>query len=458
VHFAERLRCRAKTCMALLCLWASTPLLLLWVLCAKLRSAIFGASFEPGTPKQKLRVLVTGGKMSKASAVARAVGRDGHTVFTAEILPYRFCHTRYCSYVSKHFVLPRPVDEPEAWEATMKQIVQDEKIDLVIPCTAPVESSAYAHLCKALPDHVRVFAFDGEVSDILDNKFTFSQALVKAGVPHPETANMECLQDALDFFKTKTTSQPKRYIVKPAVYDPAARTEILFLPIDDEERQTKYLMSRNASARTPYVIQEVLQEPEYGCYATYNKGTLTDFELFNSCASCLVYQQLPDRTQYDSVRSLCQGLGKSMNLTGQLTLDVMHSEFQELKPIECNPRIHSAICTLEGHRNLGALLTDPDFCPEAADVVTSDPRSLKYWCMDQLFLRLGFWKHTNCFKVSWCEMLFGTDALLHADDPLPFLAMYLVQIPSLLMIELIAGTNWLKIDFCIGKIVKEGGD
>ena len=33
-----------------------------------------------------------------------------------------------------------------------------------------------------------------------------------------------------------------------------------------------------------------------------------------------------------------------------------------------------------------------------------------------------------------------------------------VQIPSLLLLELISGTPWLKIDFCIGKIVKEGGD
>jgi len=39
-----------------------------------------------------------------------------------------------------------------------------------------------------------------------------------------------------------------------------------------------------------------------------------------------------------------------------------------------------------------------------------------------------------------------------------FLAMYLFQIPSLLVLELISGTPWLKIDFCIGKIVKEGGD
>jgi len=78
--------------------------------------------------------------------------------------------------------------------------------------------------------------------------------------------------------------------------------------------------------------------------------------------------------------------------------------------------------------------------------------------MDQLFLSLGFWEPKNCFKLSLGQMLSGTDALLHADDPLPFLAMYLIQIPSLLFSELIAGTAWLKIDFCIGKVVKEGGD
>ena len=52
---------------------------------------------QRGSPKKQLRVLVTGGKMSEASAVARAVGQDGHEVFTAEILPYRFCHTRLCT-------------------------------------------------------------------------------------------------------------------------------------------------------------------------------------------------------------------------------------------------------------------------------------------------------------------------------------------------------------------------
>jgi len=454
----EKFRSRVRTLLALLCLWASAPILLLWALCAWL-GARFRPPFRAGCPAQKLNILVTGGKMSKASAVARAVGRDGHRVFTAEILPYRYCHTRFCAYVSKHYVLPRPVEQPAEWLAMMKQIVADQSIDLIIPCTAPVESSAYAHLRESLPAHVRVFAFDGDVSDVLDNKFTFNQALVDAGLPCPETARMENLQEGLEFFKNKSTNDLKRYIVKPAVYDPAARADILFLPVADAEKQSAYLASRNASKQFPYVIQEVLSEPEYGCYATFNQGELTGFELFDSCASCLKYEQLPDRGQYEAVLALNKGLGKSMGLTGQLTLDLMHTAEGALVPIECNPRIHSAVCTLEGHPNLGALLADAKHVPSSdSDVVVSPAGTLRYWFMDQLFLWMGFWKAKNCFQLSARDMLRGTDALLHGDDPLPFLAMYLVQIPSLLIVELAAGTPWLKLDFCIGKVVKEGGD
>merc|ERR1712048_1123789 len=453
-------KARRKTLLAILFLWSTAPMLLLWALFVWLRHRICGPSFKAGTPKRQLRVLVTGGKMSKASAVARAVGRDGHKVFTAEILPYRFCHTRFVSYVSKHYVLPRPTVEPEAWEAKIQAIVAEQNIDLIIPCTAPVESSAYAHLRERLPGHVRVFAFDGETSDKLDNKFTFNQVLVDANLQCPETANMECLDDAVKFFQQKQAAPDdgKRYIVKPAVYDPKARTEILFLPIPDKERQLEYLKSRNASKDVPYVIQEVLQAPEYGSFAIFNNGALTGFEFFESAASCLVYRRVQDK-RYDQVLELNKGLGKAMNLTGQLTLDLMHTAAGDMVPIECNPRIHSAVCTLEGHTNTGTAYTEADYVPSCdADIVTSKPDTFRYWVMDQLFLMAGFWKPKNCFKLSLAEMAKGTDAILAGDDPLPFLAMYLVQIPSLLVLELITGMDWLKVDFCIGKIVKEGGD
>ena len=41
--------------------------------------------------------------------------------------------------------------------------------------------------------------------------------------------------------------------------------------------------------------------------------------------------------------ALNKGLGQEMNLTGQLTLDLMHTANGDLVPIECNPRIQQII-------------------------------------------------------------------------------------------------------------------
>merc|ERR1712186_109710 len=102
-------------------------------------------------------------------------------------------------------------------------------------------------------------------------------------------------------------------------------------------------------------------------------------------ASCLVYRQKRGK-DYDAVLELNRGLGKAMNLTGQLTLDLMFTASGDMVPIECNPRIHSAVCTLEGHRNIGAAYTDPDHVPTRdSDIVTSKPETFRYWVMDQLF-------------------------------------------------------------------------
>merc|ERR1712190_603217 len=173
------------------------------------------------------------------------------------------------------------------------------------------------------------------------------------------------------------------------------------------ERQLEYLRSRNATKEVPYVIQEVLENPEYGSFAIFNKGALTGFEFFESAASCLVYRQVQDK-RFKQVLELNKGLGKAMNLTGQLTLDLMHTAEGDMVPIECNPRIHSAVCTLEGHRNLGAAFTDPEHVPlDCGEIVVSDPNVLQYWVMDQLFLMAGFWKHKNCFKLTLWEMITG---------------------------------------------------
>jgi hypothetical protein len=52
----------------------------------------------------------------------------------------------------------------------------------------------------------------------------------------------------------------------------------------------------------------------------------------------------------------------------------------------------------------------------------------------------------------------GKDALFDWDDPLPFLLVPHLQIPALLLANLFAGRDWVRIDFNIGKLVEAAGD
>ncbi len=52
----------------------------------------------------------------------------------------------------------------------------------------------------------------------------------------------------------------------------------------------------------------------------------------------------------------------------------------------------------------------------------------------------------------------GRDAVFDWSDPLPFLVLHHVQIPVLLLRALVAGKDWIRIDFNIGKLVEAGGD
>merc|ERR1719412_514875 len=104
------------------------------------------AQIPDGSAKKQMRVLVTGGKMSKASWVLRMLGKAGHDVWIGEVATYRFNHTRFSRFCRGYEVLPRPEADMGAWLCTLRRLIIKHRIDLLIPCTSPVESKFYAQL------------------------------------------------------------------------------------------------------------------------------------------------------------------------------------------------------------------------------------------------------------------------------------------------------------------------
>ena len=52
----------------------------------------------------------------------------------------------------------------------------------------------------------------------------------------------------------------------------------------------------------------------------------------------------------------------------------------------------------------------------------------------------------------------GGDGAAKVGGPFPFLLVHHLQIPVLLMQNLLRGKDWLRIDFNIGKLVEPAGD
>ena len=47
----------------------------------------------------------------------------------------------------------------------------------------------------------------------------------------------------------------------------------------------------------------------------------------------------------------------------------------------------------------------------------------------------------------------GRDAVWRANDPLPFLILNFVQIPWYLLVAIVKGTLWSKVNFCLGQVL-----
>ncbi len=138
-------------------------------------------------------------------------------------------------------------------------------------------------------------------------------------------------------------------------------------------------------------------------------------------------------------------------VTGQLSFDFIEGADGVARAIECNPRTHSAITLLHGHPGLAAAYLDDD--APLVEPPRADGR------------RTGC--TTSCGRPGAAPrqapgrlrtVLRGTDAVLDRDDPVPFLALHHLHVPSLLLANLRQGRPWNKVDLNIGKLVEPAGD
>ncbi|WP_410634911.1 ATP-grasp enzyme [Amycolatopsis sp. cmx-4-83] len=387
-------------------------------------------------------VLVTGGKMTKALTLARAFHAAGHRVVLVESPKYRFTGHRFSVAVDRFHVVPAP-DHPGYADALL-DIVLRERVDVFVPVSSPASSRFEALAGLRLAPYCQVV--HGEPARIgeIDDKARFAERATTLGLPVPETHRITRPEQvaAFDF-----ASRPVPYILKSIVYDPLHRLDLTRLPRPTAAETENVAAAKPISHERPWILQEFVDGTEYCTHSTVRDGRLQVHCCCASSAFQLNYSPVDKPVIEEWVRRFVGAL----ELTGQYSFDFIELPSGEVFAIECNPRAHSAITLFRDHPGLARAYLEP-----TRDVIrplrSARPTYWFYWELWRLLKQPGTARERIRVVVD------GRDAIFDWADPLPFLLVHHLQVPWLLLGNLVRLKEWVRIDVNIGKLVEPGGE
>lgn len=387
-------------------------------------------------------ILVSGGKMTKALTLARAFHAAGHRVVLVESARYRWTGHRWSRAVDRFHVVPKP-DDP-GYAAALLEIVLAEGVDVYVPVCSPVASYHDAVARDLLSHHCEVLHGDAEVVRRVDDKHAFATTAVELGLPVPDTHRVTAARQVADF---DGWGGAESYILKSIPYDPVNRLDLTQLPLDTAAETAAFAASKPMSPDRPWILQGFVTGQEYCTHSTVRDGELQ----VHTCCRSSSFQVNYEHVHKPEIEDWVRRFAKALDLTGQFSFDFMEADDGRLYAIECNPRTHSAITLFDGHPDLARAYLDRGV-PTVTPLPSSRPT---YWAYHELWRAL---RRPGQIAQRWRVVRRGRDAIFSWSDPLPFLLEHHLQIPSLLLRNLAAGKDWIRIDFNIGKLVEPAGD
>ncbi|MGU3435847.1 ATP-grasp enzyme [Actinomycetes bacterium M1A6_2h] len=383
-------------------------------------------------------ILISGGKMTKALALARAFHLAGHRVILVESAKYRFTGHRFSKAVDRFFTVPEPT--AAGYAEALLDIVLEEGVDVFVPVASPAASIHDADARALLDPHCEVIHGDAHTVRMLDDKDQFSELSRKFGVQVPDSRRITDVKQIEEF----DFPPGKEYILKRIAYNPVGRMDLTRLSAT--QPNLDFARSLHISEDDPWILQQFVTGQEYCTHGTVRGGKLQVYACCESSAFQVNYAMVDKPEILEWVETFVGALGA----TGQMAFDFIEADDGHAYAIECNPRTHSAITMFYDHPELAAAYLD-DGHPVIVPTAESKPT---YWIYHELWRLL-----TQPGRRSRMQtILSGTDAIYAAWDPWPYFLVHHLQIPSLLIRNMRSGKGWTRIDFNIGKLVEVGGD
>lgn len=390
-------------------------------------------------------ILLSGGKMTKSLALARSFHRAGHRVILVEAAKYRLTGHRFSRDVDRFHTIPDPgaADYVDA----LVSIIERERVDVFVPVCSPAASRHDALAKAELSKHCEVVHVGSDVLERLDDKYEFASTAASIGLKVPDTHRITDVAQVSDFDFTLPERRDRTYILKSIAYDPVRRLDLTPLPRPTPQETEAFVATLPISPDNPWILQEFIVGQEYCTHGTVRNGNLQ----LHCCCESSAFQINYEMVEHPEIEQWVRTFVGALDITGQVSLDFIEDSAGTVFAIECNPRTHSAITMFYDHPDVARAYLDDDV-ETVTPTATSSPT---YWLYHELW-RMVTQPSTALERLG--VVLRGKDAIFDPADPLPFLMVHHLHIPSLLLCNLAKLHDWIRIDFNIGKLVEPGGD
>ncbi|KAE8269792.1 hypothetical protein A4X09_0g2556 [Tilletia walkeri] len=431
-------------------------------------------SVESSTAESPRRVaLVNGGRMQKSLYVVRALAQQGYRVVLVEERGWgELCATRFSNAVSIFRLVPSGGGQD--YVDGLVNIALEESITLFVPCSGAGTTVQDAHAAQLMRKRsggaIDTLIQDPDLAETLHEKDRFIDLVHELGLEAPQSRIIRSPEEALEYLRQQDVSKGGVLLKAATVLDDVGRNDMTTYPLRDArtseidwkgtEARVRRGLAIPISSSTPYAAQEFIGGPgasEWCSHATVWNGQLAAFVCCPSNDMLMTYhnatqtdigQQALRWTQEFLLRLRKHPRWQDARLTGQFSMDFIHQPaLDRLVVIECNPRVHTAVCLLQEQPAFGSalagecstLVTPP---PKAAsiswlghDIVARfAPRLLPHSLVDSAYgpsasITVAPQDQQQAFDL---EQI-GQDGAWSSADPLVYLAFYHVQWPALLI-------------------------
>ncbi|OGN62545.1 MAG: hypothetical protein A3F09_05720 [Chlamydiae bacterium RIFCSPHIGHO2_12_FULL_49_11] len=356
---------------------------------------------------KKRSVLLTYAQSIMTLDLARALHREGATVYVVDTHLWHIC--KNSNAVKRSFVAPPPRFKPLEFMRALIAIINEVKIDLVIPMWE--DSFIVAKFRAMLPESVEVFCDTFEKLDSLHHKGKFIQLMNQFDIPAAKTAHIQTPADL-----SRCTDYP--FALK-ACYSRASQAVYKIASSDQIPSHIKI------DAAHTWIAQEWIEGINYCTYSIAREGKLLAHSTYPVEYSIGKFINPKDASVppgsactnfrhivHPAIEAWVKNIVEKLNYTGQIAFDLVVKADGVVYAVECNPRMTSGIVLVSEKKGILNAFTEkeaPLITPDLATRKKFAPAMLLFgWRaaleMGKFFSFLGIWFSYRDIVFHWKDL------------------------------------------------------